>query len=312
MFRLGWLGRVALTALVSMSLTGLPATSAIARDGCLYEPTLQQWVCHVVNPPGPGTGSIPKPVTGPGLCSWQGRVYPCQDRAFGWFDNQDGCYYRSMTPQPAYDSELWEGHPDREGAIYQFMCPAWAGTGGGWRWRATSPQPAAVTSVQLAQNALATLTLPKPVPPTSPSGARLSDGRPYTVVRVPTWYWTTPASYRAKTARAAAGPVWAQVTVTPVALTFAPGDAGNAASCSGPGKVWTPQASPWARAPGGCDYSYPRSTYGYPGGQLTATYGIVWRAIWVGSGGSGGSFPDVTTTATSRFAVAEAQAVIAK
>jgi hypothetical protein len=43
-----------------------------------------------------------------------------------------------------------------------------------------------------------------------------------------------------------------------------------------------------------------------------ATYGIVWRAVWVGSGGTGGGFPDVTTSATSRFAVAEAQAVIVK
>jgi len=312
MHRLGWLGRAALAAVVATSSALLSATAAIAGDGCRYEPTLQQWVCHVVNPPVPGARSRPKPGVGPGVCSWQGQAYPCHDNSFGWFANSDGCYYKSMTPQPAYDSTLWEGHPAGQGAIYLFMCPAWAGTGGGLRWRAASPQPVTVTQAQLAQKALATLTLPKPVPPSSPSGATLQDGRPYTVVRVPTWYWTTPASFRVKTARAAAGPVWAQVTVTPVALTFAPGDSGSTTSCSGPGRAWTQQAGPWAHAPGGCDYSYPQSTYGYPAGQLTATYGIVWRATWVGSGGTGGSFPDVTTTATSRFAVAEAQAVIVK
>ena len=256
---------------------------------------------------------LPRQGVSLGTCSWQGREFPCHDLAFGWFANSDGCYYQTLTPQPAYDSTLWDGHPNGQGAIYQFMCPARAGMGGGWRWRATSPQPAATaTPAQLAQKAFATLTLPKPVPPTSPSGARLPDGRPYTVVQVPTWYWTTPASYQPKTVRAAIGPVWAQVTVTPVALTFAPGDAGTTMSCAGPGKAWTPQTGPWAAEPTGCDYGYPRSTYGYPGGELTATYGIVWRAVWVGSGGTGGGFPDVTTTATSRFAVAEAQAVIVK
>jgi len=296
-----------LTAVVVVVLAA-PAALADQRVCKVVHNVLVCVAVHDQPPSDPSPGLRP----GPGTCSWQGHEYPCHDEAFGWFDNADGCYYLSMTPQPAYDSKLWEGHPDGQGAIYQFMCPTRTGTGGGWKWRATSPQPTRVTAVQLAQKAFATLTLPRPVPPSSPSGAKLPDGRPYTVVRVPTWYWTTPASYQPKTARAAVGPVWARVTVTPVALTFAPGDTGRTTSCSGPGKVWTPASGPWAHAPGGCDYSYPQSTYGYPGGQLTATYGIVWRAIWVGSGGTGGSFPDVTTTATSRFAVAEAQAVIVK
>jgi hypothetical protein len=306
-------GRAAFSVFVTIVALTVFAPAALAdnRECAMISGV---YVCWVVQDPQPPTGPR-QPGAGGGtsvVCSWQGHEYPCHDKEFGWFDNTDGCYYSTLTPQPAYDSKLWEGHPDGQGAVYQFMCPTWIGLGGGWKWRATSPQPATVTPVQLAQKAFATLTLPRPVPPSSPSGAKLPDGRPYTVVRVPTWYWTSPASYQAKTARAAVGPVWAQVTVTPVALTFAPGDAGSTASCSGPGKVWTPQAGPWAHAPGGCDYSYQQSTYGYPGGQLTATYGIVWRAVWTGSGGTGGTFPDVTTTATSRFAVAEAQAVIVK
>jgi hypothetical protein len=314
MYRLGWLGLVALAAVVivlSAVLSPTAATAETAIAGCYYGPALQQWICHVVKPLDISSVSELKPSMGPGLCAWHGREYPCHDDQIGWFDNQDGCYYKLVSPQPPYDPKLWKGHPEGQGAIYAGSCVAIAWFGDVWQ-PSTPAGPSTKSPAQLAQDALATLTLPKPVPPPSPSGAMLPDGRPYTVVRVPTWYWTTPASYEAKTARAAVGPVWAQVTVTPMALTFAPGDTGITASCSGPGKVWMAQDAPWAHAPGGCDYSYPQSTYGYPGGQLTATYGIVWRATWVGSGGTGGSFPDVTTTAASRFAVAEAQAVIVK
>jgi hypothetical protein len=313
MHRLGWRGCAALAALAIVSSVVLSATSATASTGCHYDLALRQWVCQALISPGLSPHAQTKLLPGPSACSWLGKVYQCHDEQMGWFDNRDGCYYLLMIPQPAYDSTLWEGHPSVQGAIYQFMCPSRTGTGGGWQWRVTSPQPAAVVpAVQLAQQAFATLTLPKPVPPSSPSGARLPDGRPYTVVQVPTWYWTTPASYVPQHARAAAGPVWAQVTVAPVALTFAPGNTASTVSCVGPGTVWTAAAGPWTQAPGGCDYGYPQSTYGYPGGELSATYGIVWRAVWTGSGGTGGTFPDVTSTATARFAVAEAQAVIVR
>ena len=312
MYRLGRPARAALAALLIVWSVVMSASEATAVGGCHYVPTARQWACQAANLSGQSPTPGPKALTGPALCSWLGTVHQCYDAQLGWFDNRDGCYYLSLNPQPAYDSTLWVGHLNGQGSIYQFMCPTRTGTGGGWLWRATSPQPAAMAPAQLARQAFSTLTLPRPVPPTSPSGARLPDGRPYTVVQVPTWYWTTPSSYQTKTARAAVGPVWAQVIVTPVALTFTPGDSGSTVSCAGPGKVWTVQVGPWTHAPGGCDYSYPQSTYGYPGGQLTATYGIVWRAIWTGSGGSGGAFPDVSTTARSRFAVAEAQAVIVR
>src|ERR1035437_3954043 len=314
MYRLGWHGWSAFAALafvLSVTPSATSATAAVEGNGCHFAPTLRQWVCQVVRSRGSTPGSKPGPrlPTGPGTCSWHGRVFPCSDQVIGWFDNQNGCYYRLATPQPAFDPKQWQGHPNGQGAIYAETCVAINRFR--FVWQPSSPAgPPGNRPVQLAQQAFASLILPKPVPPSSPSGARLPDGRPYTVVQVPTWFWTTQASYQAKTARAAVGPVWAQVTVTPVALTFDPGDTSSTVSCTGPGKVWTPQAGQWAHSPGGCDYAYPQSTYGYPGGQLTATYGIVWRATWTGSGGTGGGFPKVTTTATTRFAVAEAQAVI--
>ena len=306
-------GRRALTSFL-MAIVALtiftPRASADHRQCAVISGV---YVCLVVRDAQPPTSSKPPaPAVASTTCSFQGQVQPCHDNLFGWFDSTDGCYYNLLNPQPAYDPKLWEGHPLGQGAIYQFTCTLTNGTGGGWKWRATSAQPVTVTPGQLALQALATLSMPKPVPPQSPSGATLPDGRPFTVVQVPTWFWTTPASYQPKSARASAGPVFAEVTVTPAALTFAPGDGGATVSCAGPGTAWTPAAGQWARAPAGCDYAYPQSTYGYPRGQLAATYGIVWRATWVGSGGAGGTFPDITTTATTRFAVAEAQAVILK
>ena len=301
--------RVGTAVLIAAMLVTVVAPAALANTrGCQI--VHNAFRCLAVHEPPQSAPSPVRPQT-PGTCSWQGHGFPCHDPEMGWFDNQDGCYYRLASPQPVFDLTLWQGHQNGQGGIYAESCVAINRLN--FVWRPSSPAgPPRNSPVQLAQQAFATLTLPRPVPPTSPSGATLPDGRPYTVVQVPTWYWTTPASYQVKTASAAAGPVWAQVTVTPVALTFTPGDTASTVSCAGPGTVWTAQAGPWTHAPGGCDYSYPQSTYGYPGGQLTATYGIVWRAIWTGSGGSGGTFPDVTTTATSRFAVAEAQAVIVK
>src|SRR5665213_4353013 len=167
----------------------------------------------------------------------------------------------------------------------------------------------APTPGQLAQQALASLTLPNP---TTGRGlaSTLADGRPYSLVRASTWFWTDPGSYKTYSASASVAGVAATVTVTPGELTFTPGDGSAAVSCTGPGTAWTHSDSPWVTSPTRCDYSYPHSSYGDPGGELTATYGITWRVTWTGTGGVGGVLPDITTTSTSTFAIAEAEAVV--
>ena len=62
-------------------------------------------VCVVVHDPPPAAPSL-GPSPGPGMCAWKGHEYPCNDKAFGWFDNQDGCYYKLISPQPPYDVKL--------------------------------------------------------------------------------------------------------------------------------------------------------------------------------------------------------------
>ena len=82
-------------------------------------------------------------------------------------------------------------------------------------------------------------------------------------------------------------------------------------SCAGPGTAWAPgQYAKGAPSPSGCDYTYTRSTVGYPNDELTATYSIEWTVSWTGSGGAAGTLPAFTTSTTAVFAVAEAQAVV--
>ena len=152
----------AISMLVAMVTLTIFASAALAdhRECTVISGVYVCWVVKdpqlptTPNPPGAGGGDSV-------VCSWQGRMYPCHDDQFGWFDNADGCYYLPMTPQPAYDSKLGEGHPIGQGAIYQFMCPTWTGRAGGWKGRATSGRPADVNTDQLSRRGRPTLGEPR-------------------------------------------------------------------------------------------------------------------------------------------------------
>jgi hypothetical protein len=232
---------------------------------------------------------------------------PCSRGDLGTFDYQDGCYYKEADPYPTTGPVAAE-YKRSGGAIYWATCPL-TGAPGGFVWLARPPAGMGPTPGQLAQRAFDSLTLTKPSTGRYPAG-RLQDGTPYTAVRAYTWYWTDPSRFRSLTARAAAGPVWAQVTVKPVALSFNPGDGNAAVSCAGPGTAWNDSYGVWAASPSGCQYRYPHSTIHAPGHVVTATYSIRWQVRWAGSGNSSGTLPDQTTSSTSTFAVAEVEAVV--
>jgi hypothetical protein len=261
--------------------------------------------CHVVVA-GPGSGAGGSSESGTQDADFCAGL-PDPNPIFGNCNPADGCYYRLDSAQPPATDPVWGGHTSAEGAIYLRSCVATGVYDSVFRSIAPT-----VTPAQLAQRAFASLALPHPTPGRSPAGV-LSDGRTYTFVRVPTWFWTDPASYKRLSARADVGGVWAQVTVIPSVLTFDPGDGGIPVSCAGPGEPWQAgRDGQWAPAPGGCDYAYPRSTVGFADGQLTATYAITWTVSWLGSGGTDGTLPSITTVSKSTFAVAEAQAVIVR
>lgn len=172
------------------------------------------------------------------------------------------------------------------------------------------PAGPVVTPAQVGAMAAASLKLPSPKARRSPDD-RLPDGRATTYVRLQTWFYVPVAQWKPLTVSATAGGVTATATATPTVLAFDPGDGSAAVSCAGPGRAWVfGQDKNFDVAPGGCSYAYLRSSYGYPGGMVTARYSITWSIRWTGAGGAGGVLPDVVTTSTSVFAVAEAQAVV--
>lgn len=299
-----------LTLLVSLPTT--PSASA-SRGGTTT--ICSNGVCYVVvtSPGGSGTGANGA-AGGAGRCSWQGHWIPCSLPGAGTLNPSDGCYYKVADPLPPVGIGVdWGGHTPGApgGAVYAVFCPYTNGLGptGAFVWLAQPPPGIGPTAAQLAQQALSSLVIPKPTEGRYPSG-RLRDGRAYTVVRAYTWYWTDPSTYKAKSARASAGPVWAAVTVTPVALTFTPGDGSAGVSCAGPGTPWRSGDGVWAPSPSGCEFRYQHSSIHQPGEVVTATYGIRWQVTWVGSGGTSGTLPDQTTTSTSTFAVAEVESVV--
>ncbi|OAP24446.1 hypothetical protein A4R44_04837 [Amycolatopsis sp. M39] len=169
--------------------------------------------------------------------------------------------------------------------------------------------PPLPTSAQLAAQAFEQLRLPLPVPRHSPD-VRLPDGRGATIVGENTWVWTDREVWHPAVRRVQVGPVWAEVTATPVGMTFNSGTGGSA-SCSGPGTPYDRSFGLHAASPD-CGFVYTRSSVGQPGEQARAEWAIQWSVSWVGSDGSvdvGGDFPQMQSRAGASFAVAEVQAL---
>jgi hypothetical protein len=201
---------------------------------------------------------------------------------------------------------------DPAARLYQRVCN---GVGQEYQWFGPGQpgQPVVVlpTPAELAQEAYSQLRLPLPTPEHSPD-LRLADGRRAVLVGEHTWLWTDPARFRPQSRRVQVGPVWAQVTATPIGLTFEPGDGAPSISCPGPGTPFAPGRYGSHAASPTCDYQYVRSSADAAGGVVSAEYGITWRVRWTGAAGAtpaGGQLPDMTSRAATSFAVAEAQAL---
>lgn len=207
------------------------------------------------------------------------------------------------SPQDKVDpaARLYQRTCNRVGQDFQWFGPGQPG----------QPAVALPTPAELAQEAYSQLRLPLPAPEHSPD-LTLADGRRAVLVGEQTWLWTDAARFRQQTRRVQVGPVWAQVTATPVSLTFDPGDDEGAISCAGPGTPFVPgEYAPHVASPT-CGYQYSRSSADAAGGEVSAEYGITWQVRWTGAAGAtpaGGQLPDMTSRATTNFAVAEAQAL---
>jgi hypothetical protein len=185
---------------------------------------------------------------------------------------------------------------------------AWLGSGVG---AAAGGRVVRPTPGQLARDAYAELRLPAPSPEHSPD-LRLADGRAAVLVGEQTWVWTNRSRFQIRSRRIQAGPVWAKVTATPVALSFDPGDGAPVLACAGPGTPFVAGRDPAHAASPTCNYQYQQSSADKPGGVVAAEWGITWNVHWTGAAGAataGGQLPDMTSRTTTALAVAEAQAL---
>lgn len=157
--------------------------------------------------------------------------------------------------------------------------------------------PPQVTPEQLAQRALNALQLPDPQVDLSPS----PDIVAYQLVNLPTW-WAVE-NWAPQTQRTQLGPVFAEVTATPVSTRFDGGDGSAPVTCNRRGVKWRsglPEELPQA-----CRFTYQRANE-----QVAATISMTWRVTWVGSGGTGGTLPPQTTSSKQPLTVYERQAVV--
>jgi hypothetical protein len=274
-----------------------------------YQPPTVDIGAHDPGTPGspgrPGTAGTRTRAGGGAVCSWVPA--PAVE---SWLRHVPTAVSNGQTGRPA-------GPPggdrvDPRSHLYQQVCDgvpgqlAWFGPAG-----PAAPAVVLPTPAELAGQAYAQLRLPTPTAGRSPD-LRLADGRAAVLVGEQTWLWTDPARYTRRAKRVRVGPVWAQVTAVPVALSFDPGNGDSPVRCAGPGTPFRPGLDrPHAASPT-CGYQYRQSSAGAPGGMVRAEYAITWRVRWVGSTGTApaaGLLPDLISRTTAAVAVAEAQAL---
>lgn len=132
----------------------------------------------------------------------------------------------------------------------------------------------------------------------SPVGAQL--------VNLPSWLWLSQAGWGVRSATAAVPGVSVTVSATSVSVSWSMGDGGSV-TCAGPGTPYAAGVNPDASSPD-CGYTYQQSSSAQPGQVFTVAATVRWTVAWSGAG-QGGTFPDLTTTATARVPVAESQAL---
>ncbi|MGH3097885.1 MAG: hypothetical protein ACRDMV_18030, partial [Streptosporangiales bacterium] len=158
-------------------------------------------------------------------------------------------------------------------------------TGGGNNSGGDQPT---VTTLTLAQRALARLPVPAPSIQTAPPRGTNA------LVQMPHWFWLAKTQWTSRTATAQLGGLSATVTARPTNLTIDPGDGSEAFTCTPP---WTPYTH---GAESTCTHTFTHH------GTYTATVTAHWTAAWTGSDGDGGALPALARTTTFPIKVVQA------
>jgi len=275
---------VAMIPLAAVSAVPAYAGGASGAVNCVQDPKNPACSVKVETPSAPGrpagNGNVPCRLP-------DGTAAPCSVPGVGWLAD-DGCYYQPATELPSPEV------PDGQGRWYIGQCGGYPPNEDvvRYRWFASPPGPE-----QLADEAVRALRPPTPVIHVNP--------RPPTrqLVRLPTWIWLDPSSWRAQTATASVPGMTVTATATPTKAVFAAGD-GTVFTCTGPGTPWRNGMNPAAPSPT-CGHSFPRA------GSYTLTATVTWAITWAG-GGQTGTEPALTTTSSVAMAVAESQALLTR
>ncbi|RLK61911.1 hypothetical protein CLV68_2456 [Actinokineospora cianjurensis] len=201
---------------------------------------------------------------------------------------------------PDYSGCRWDKVDD-------YSEPGQPTTGGGWYLLTCLPDfqdgpfwvadaaPAPVSPRVLAETARNRLSLPRPSILASPAQNQL--------VNLPTWLWVDRGAWVPVSVTASVPGVSVTATARPTAVTWSMGD-GTTVTCNGPGDPLL-GGDPRAASPT-CGHTFRRASERYP---VTAT--IHWSVSWAGAG-TGGTFPELTTSTTTAFRVVEIQALGAR
>ncbi|MFD8784442.1 ATP/GTP-binding protein [Kitasatospora sp. NPDC059599] len=315
-------GRAALTTAVTVAALAavLPASPAAADGGqCPPGSVMMADVCIAVtdnggggsggngsgggNSGGGGSGGngAPQP------CIFNGVTVPCSN-GWGWYNAEDGCYYRLSQPQPPAGDPLWEGHQPGDGAVYGRSCYLAAAGGGiaqgpkgGVGWRATPPPGfgGGITPATLAQTIFATMSFDVPEIGTAPD--RGGKG----VIGMPVWLWAkaSKTSWGPWIESKSAGGLSVSVTAKVTRIDWSMGDGGTR-SCTTPGTPYTPDLG--AATSPDCGYRYTSTSAGKPGGKFPVSATTTWTVHWEG-GGQQGDLPAITKTSTTELTIGEVQ-----
>jgi hypothetical protein len=225
------------------------------------------------------------------LTQTQAGAAPCRGRGGDTTD----CKAVVRIPGRKADRSTSGGRPP--GTIVADPCatdPACAGAS------MQGPAAAPVTTADMVQVAMASMTMPKPKLFTSPKGR--------TYVGVQTFFWVDPAQWH--TQSATPGPVQGQAikaTATPTAVEWNLGE--TTMTCNGPGKPYDP-AGPRTQT-SDCAYGYQRSSAGQPGNKYQISATISWTVKWTCAGAgcaqNSGQLPAMASTSFAQLPVGEIQ-----
>ncbi|MGP4083867.1 hypothetical protein [Streptomyces sp. KR55] len=212
--------------------------------------------------------------------------------------------FRAYGPSAAA-RRVDDPQPGEDGAWYVYRCEAGGVRDAYYRppvWIPDAQNPGGggpqVDPAALAEQARDQLRLPSPKIETNPVDDQL--------VNLPTWLWLDRDDWGPVSATASVPGVSVTATARPTTVVWAMGD-GSSVTCKGPGTPYAAGGNPKSSSPD-CGHTYRSSLADRPNQAYAVSATVHWTVTWAGAGESG-TFPDLTTTSTAAFRVAESQAL---